>query len=52
LGSHLARVELQVITEQMMSRLPEFRLDTRKPTKFHGGHVIGPDTLFLQWNVA
>ena len=51
LGSHLARVELQVITEQMMSRMPEFRLDPQKPPKFHGGHVIGPDTLYLRWEV-
>jgi cytochrome P450 len=29
LGSHLARVELQIITEQMMSQLPRFRLDPR-----------------------
>jgi cytochrome P450 len=50
LGSHLARVELQVITEQMMSRLPEFRLDAQKPLKFHGGHVIGPEMLWIHWD--
>jgi cytochrome P450 len=36
LGSHLARVELQIITEQMLLRLPEFRLDPDKTPTFHG----------------
>jgi cytochrome P450 len=49
LGSHLARVELQVITEQVMARLPELRLDPQKPPRFHGGHVIGPESLWLLW---
>jgi cytochrome P450 len=52
LGSHLARVELQIITEQMMLRLPEFRLDRQKPLSFHGGHVIGPNTVPLLWDAA
>ncbi len=51
LGSHLARVELQIITEQMMSQLPRFRLDPQKAPTFHGGHVIGPDSLPLVWDV-
>ncbi|HEV7445384.1 MAG TPA: cytochrome P450, partial [Steroidobacteraceae bacterium] len=40
LGSHLARVELQTLYEQMLARLPQFRLDPERPPKFHGGHVI------------
>ena len=51
LGSHLARVELQIITEQMTSRLPQFRLDPQKAPTYHGGHVIGPDSLPLVWDV-
>jgi len=51
LGSHLARVELQILYEELLSRLPEFRLDPDKPSKFHGGHVIGPDNVNLVWNV-
>jgi len=51
LGSHLARVELQIITEQMMARLPQIRLDPQKAPTFHGGHVIGPETLPLVWDV-
>ncbi|MGO9932593.1 MAG: cytochrome P450 [Steroidobacteraceae bacterium] len=51
LGSHLARVELQTAYEQMLSRLPDFRLDPKKPVKFHGGHVTGVDSLPLVWDV-
>jgi cytochrome P450 len=49
LGSHLARVELVVLYEEMLKRLPEFRLDPNKAPSFHGGHVIGVDTLHLLW---
>lgn len=51
LGSHLARIELQTLYEQMLARLPPFRLDPDHPPKFHGGHVIGIDTLCLLWDV-
>jgi len=50
LGSHLARIELQVLYEEMLKGLPEFRLDPDKPVTFHGGHVIGPDQLHLLWD--
>lgn len=50
LGSHLARVELQVIYEQMLSRLPEFRLDPDKPAKFHAGNIIAIDSLPIRWD--
>jgi len=49
LGSHLARVELQVLYEEMMAGLPAFRLDPAQPPTFHGGHVVGVDTLHLLW---
>ncbi|TAK99772.1 MAG: cytochrome P450, partial [Rhodospirillaceae bacterium] len=51
LGSHLARVELQVLYEQMLSRLPQFRLDPEHPPTFHCGNVVGVDTLNLVWDV-
>jgi cytochrome P450 len=50
LGSHLARVELQVIYEQMLARLPEFRLDAAKPVTFHAGNIIAIDSLPLCWD--
>jgi cytochrome P450 len=49
LGSHLARIELQVIYERMLARIPSFRLDPERPPRFHGGPVIGIDTLPLIW---
>jgi len=49
LGSHLARVELQVLYEQMLARLPPFRLDPQRAPTFHCGHVIGVDSLYLTW---
>ncbi|MBB6253330.1 cytochrome P450 [Nitrospirillum iridis] len=50
LGSHLARIELQVLYEELLARLPEFRLDPAKPVRYHGGHVVGPDALWLLWD--
>lgn len=48
-GSHLARIELRVLYEEWLSRIPEFRLDPERPARFHGGHVIGVDSLPLVW---
>jgi cytochrome P450 len=50
LGSHLARLELVIFYEELLKRLPEFRLDPTKPLRYHGGHVIGPDAIHLQWD--
>ncbi len=51
LGSHLARIELNILYEEMVKRLPEFRLNPDKPLNHHGGHVWGPDEVYLQWDV-
>jgi cytochrome P450 len=51
LGSHLARVELQVLYEVLVARLPTFRLDPQRPPTFHCGHVLGVDSLHLLWDV-
>ncbi|HEX7742198.1 MAG TPA: cytochrome P450 [Sphingobium sp.] len=50
LGSHLARVELQVLYDRLLARLPEFRMDPEQPPRFHGGPVIGFDHLHLLWD--
>jgi cytochrome P450 len=50
LGSHLARVELQVLYEEMLARVPAFRLDPAHPPVFHGGHVIGIEQMHLRWD--
>jgi cytochrome P450 len=49
-GMHLARVELHVYYEELLGRLPQFRLDPAKPATFHGGMVVGPDHLHLLWD--
>jgi cytochrome P450 len=49
LGSHLARIELQIVYEQMLSRLPTFRLDPDKPATFRTGNIIAVETLSLLW---
>lgn len=50
-GSHLARIELQIVYEEMLARLPEFRLDPDAAAKFHCGNIIGIDTLPIVWDV-
>jgi len=50
LGSHLARAELNSMYEELLARIPEFRLVEDKPLRFHGGHVIGPDALWIRWD--
>jgi cytochrome P450 len=52
LGSHLARIELIIFYEEMLAGLPSFRLDPERPPTYHGGPVIGPETLHLVWDVA
>jgi len=50
LGSHLARVELNILYEELLKRIPRFRLDPARPTTFKGGHVIGVEELHLLWD--
>jgi len=50
LGAHLARVELQVLYQQMLSRLPTWRLDPEHPPQFHSGNIIAFDTLHIRWD--
>lgn len=50
LGSHLARIELQVLYEQLLEKLPLFRLDDELPVKFHAGNIIAIDSLPLRWD--
>jgi cytochrome P450 len=50
LGAHLARVELQTLYTQMLSRLPTFRLDPDKPIKYHAGNIIAIDSMYIRWD--
>jgi cytochrome P450 len=49
LGSHLARVELQIVYEELLARLPAFRLDPDKPSFYRGGHVVALEALHIVW---
>lgn len=49
LGSHLARVEMQIIIEVALARMKNIRLDPQKAPRYKGGHVIGPESLPLVW---
>lgn len=49
LGSHLARAEIQILYEELLARLPAFSLSSDKVPVYHGGHVMGLDTLHLVW---
>ena len=49
-GSHLARIELQVVYEEMLAGLPPFRLDPEKPVRYRCGPVIGPHEVHLLWD--
>ena len=51
-GSHLARIELRILYEELLKRLPEFRLDPARPPEITGGNVIGFKSLHLLWDPA
>ena len=51
-GRHLARIEIQVMLEELLKRLPTFRADPDKREAMHGGSVMSVDHLPLVWTVA
>lgn len=50
LGAHLARLELRIMYETLLAKLPEFRLNPEKPPEFHGSIIAGPTQINLVWN--
>jgi cytochrome P450 len=50
LGSHLARIEVQTLYEEMLKLLPPFRLDPASPVSYRCGPVIGPRAIHLLWD--
>ncbi|MCT2399336.1 cytochrome P450 [Novosphingobium mangrovi (ex Huang et al. 2023)] len=50
LGAHLARLELQTLYEELLARMPRFRLDPERPATFLCSHILGVDTLHLVWD--
>ena len=51
LGAHLARMELKIMYETILNKLPEFRLDPDNPPAFHGSIIAGPTSIHLVWDV-
>jgi cytochrome P450 len=51
LGMHLARRELQIALAEMLSELPEFRLDPKQQVPFWMGNIIQVKKLPLVWKV-
>ena len=51
LGVHLARMELKVMVETLLRKLPEFHLDPDNPPAFHGSIIAGPTSVHLVWDV-
>lgn len=50
LGSHLARVELQVLYRVVLEHLPPFRLDPDKRAVFHPGNILSVSSLPIRWD--
>jgi cytochrome P450 len=49
-GSHLARLELQLLYAELLKRLPVFRLDPQKPTIFRAGNILAIESLPIRWD--
>jgi cytochrome P450 len=50
LGSHLARLELQLLYAELLARLPAFRLDPDEPPVFRAGNILAVESLPLRWD--
>jgi cytochrome P450 len=49
LGMHLARLELRVMYQTMLRKLPEFCLDPDVTPTYHGSIIAGPTSIHLVW---
>jgi len=49
-GSHLARFEMHILYEELLSILPEFRLAPDKHAQFQTGNVLSVLSLPIVWN--
>jgi len=48
-GAHLARIELKILYEEWLARIPPFRIDPDRAWKFHPALVLSVDELPLVW---
>jgi cytochrome P450 len=49
-GAHLARVELRILYEEWLARIPTFRPDPDKQPEYRGGSVFAVHNLWLRWD--
>jgi len=49
LGSHLARLEMRVVLEKWLARIPEFEIDPDQGSTARPGLVYSVDELHLRW---
>jgi cytochrome P450 len=52
IGAHLARIELHILYEEWLKRMPEVRVDPRDQVRFDPGHVMRITNLPLVWDRA
>lgn len=52
IGAHLARIEMHVLYQEWLRRMPEVRLDPDRRVVFDPGHVLRIVTLPLVWDAA
>jgi cytochrome P450 len=52
IGAHLARIELHILYEEWLRRLPQVRLDPAARVAFDPGHVLRITKLPLVWDLA
>ena len=50
LGSHLARLELEVAMTMWHERIPDYRIDPDIPIEEHAGGLVGLNNLPLRWD--
>lgn len=51
-GMHLARLELRIVLEEWLSRIPEFRVAEGQELSFTSGVVATVDPFELEWDVG
>ncbi|MBV1918365.1 MAG: cytochrome P450 [Sphingomonadaceae bacterium] len=51
-GRHLARIEIVVMLEEVMKRIPAFRIEPGKDVPMRGGSVLNIEHLPLVWDPA
>jgi cytochrome P450 len=49
-GSHLARLELQLLYGELLQRLPVFRLDPERPVIYRAGNILAVESLPIRWD--